>query len=160
LATATGTATTPAEQSAKEAALGQLEGASSSFLEASRVYNASSQQYTEDFNLVQRARTQTTASLADQLTVEEKSLAALQDQIAAQPTVNDFFVMYNDLFYDIPELGTINSHEYLIKKSSEYINLQANQEEILALQNEIAQLRTELLESQKQVIELQTGTTL
>jgi hypothetical protein len=91
---------------------------------------------------------------------KELGVVSIQDQIAAQPTVNDFFVMYNDLFYDIPELGTINSHEYLIKKSSEYINLQANQEEILALQNEIAQLRTELLESQKQVIELQTGTTL
>jgi hypothetical protein len=38
--------------------------------------------------------------------------------------------MYNDLFYDIPELGDINSHEYLIKKSSEYINFEANQEEI------------------------------
>jgi hypothetical protein len=91
---------------------------------------------------------------------KELGVVSIQDQIATQPTVNDFFVMYNDLFYDIPELGTINSHEYLIKKSSEYINLQANQEEILALQNEIAQLRTDLLESQKQVIELQTGTTL
>jgi hypothetical protein len=91
---------------------------------------------------------------------KELGVVSIQDQIAAQPTVNDFFVMYNDLFYDIPELGTINSHEYLIKKSSEYIDFQANQEEILALQNEIAQLRTELLASQKQVIELQTGTTL
>jgi hypothetical protein len=68
--------------------------------------------------------------------------------------------MYNDLFYNIPELGATNSHEYLIKKSSEYIGFNANQEEITALQNEIAQLRTELLDSQKQVIELQTGTTL
>jgi hypothetical protein len=68
--------------------------------------------------------------------------------------------MYNDLFYDIPELGEINSHEYLIKKSSEYINFDANQEEIEALQAEIAQLREELLDAQKQNIELQTGTTI
>lgn len=84
----------------------------------------------------------------------------IQQQISNQPTVNDFFEMYNELFYDIPETGTINSHEYIIKKSSEYINFEANQEEIDALQNEIAQLRTELLDAQKQIIELQTGTSL
>ena len=84
----------------------------------------------------------------------------IKKQLGEKPTVNEFFVMYNDLFYDIPEIGDTNSHEYLIKKSSEYIGFNANQEEITALQNEIAQLRTELLDSQKQVIELQTGTIL
>ena len=84
----------------------------------------------------------------------------IQEQIDQQPTVNDFFSMYNELFYQIPELGATNSHEYLIKKSSEYISFDANQDEIIALQNEIAQLRTDLLDAQKQVIELQTGTTL
>ena len=84
----------------------------------------------------------------------------IQQQIDAQPTVNEFFIMYNDLFYNIPETGIINSHEYLIKTSSEYIGFEANSEEIIALQAEIAQLRIDLLDSQKQVIELQTGTTL
>lgn len=91
---------------------------------------------------------------------KQLGVQTIQQQIAEQPTVNDFFEMYNDLFYDIPETGEINSHEYLIKKSSEYINFEANQEEITALQNEIAQLRTELLDAQKQIVELQTGTTL
>ena len=91
---------------------------------------------------------------------KQLGVQSIQEQIDEQPNINDFFEMYNDLFYDIPELGEVNSHEFLIKKSSEYINFEANQEEILALQNEIAQLRTELLDSQKQVIELQTGTTL
>jgi len=84
----------------------------------------------------------------------------IQEQLNAQPTTDEFFVMYNDLFYNINELGDTNSHEYLIKTSSEYINYTANQEIIDALQAEIAQLRTELLDSQKQVIELQTGTSL
>jgi hypothetical protein len=84
----------------------------------------------------------------------------IQEQINQQPTVNDFFNMYNELFYQIPELGATNSHEYLVKKSGEYIAFDANQDEIIALQNEIAQLRTDLLNAQKQVIELQTGTTL
>ena len=84
----------------------------------------------------------------------------ISEQINNQPTIDDFFKMYNDLFYVIPEFGESNSHEFLIKKSSEYIGFEANQEEIIALQNEIAQLRIDLLDSQKQVIELQTGTTL
>lgn len=79
----------------------------------------------------------------------------ISDQINNQPTIDDFFEMYNDLFYSIPEKGEIDSHEFLIKKSSEYIGFEANQEEIEALQNEIAQLRIELLDVQKQNIDLQ-----
>jgi hypothetical protein len=84
----------------------------------------------------------------------------VQEQLAVQPSVNEFFTLYNDLFYNIPELGATNSHEYLIKTSSEYIGFETNQEEIIALQAEIAQLRTDLLDAQKQVIALQTGTPL
>jgi hypothetical protein len=81
----------------------------------------------------------------------------IQEQIDQQPTVNDFFNMYNELFYQIPELGETNSHEYLIKKSSEYIDFEANQELISALQDEIAQLRIELLETQQQLALSQTA---
>jgi len=91
---------------------------------------------------------------------KQLGVQTIQEQLNQQPTVDSFFAMYNELFYNIPELGATNSHEYLIKKSSEYIGFNANQEEITALQNEIAQLRIELLNTQKQVIELQTGTTL
>ena len=84
----------------------------------------------------------------------------INEQLAVQPTTNEFFSMYNDMFYEIPELGATNSHEYLIKKSSEYVGFEANQEEIIALQAEIAQLRAELLDAQKQNIQLQTGTPL
>ena len=91
---------------------------------------------------------------------KQLGVQSIQEQIAVQPNTEEFFSMYNDLFYEIPELGATNSHEYLIKTSSEYINFEANQEIITALQVEIAQLRTELLDAQKEIIELQTGTTL
>ena len=91
---------------------------------------------------------------------KQLGVQSIQQQINDQPTVDEFFNMYNELFYDIPETGEVNSHEFLIKKSSEYIGFEANQEEILALQAEITQLRIDLLDSQKQVIELQTGTSL
>jgi len=91
---------------------------------------------------------------------KQLGVQTVQEQVNNQPTVEEFFTMYNDLFYDIPELGAVNSHEYLIKTSTEYIGFEANQEEIDALQAEIAQLRIDLLDAQKQVLELQTGTTL
>ena len=67
-----------------------------------------------------------------------------------QPTVEEFFGLYNSLFYDIPGLGETNSHEYLVKTSGEYINFEENNEEIQALQAEIAQLRSDLLSLQIQ----------
>ena len=91
---------------------------------------------------------------------KELGVKTIQEQILAQPNIEEFFAMYNDLFYNIPELGTTNSHEYLIKTSSEYIGFEANQEEILALQAEIAQLRIDLLEAEKQTIAAQTGTVI
>lgn len=91
---------------------------------------------------------------------KQLGVKSIQQQIEEQPTVEQFFTLYNQLFYEIPELGNTNSHEYLVKTSGEYIDFDQNQEEIQALQAEIAQLRTELLDAQRQIIELQTGTPL
>lgn len=77
LATATGSAVTDAEIAAKDAALAQLQGSATAFLNASRIYNASSSQYTEDFNLVQRALTNAADELDKQSTDAQKQLSAL-----------------------------------------------------------------------------------
>ena len=90
-------------------------------------------------------------------TFKQLGVKTIQEQLDSQPTIEDFFIMYNELFYDIPELGSSNSHEFLIQKSSDYINFDPNQEIIEALQNEITQLRTELLETQKQIINTNTN---
>ena len=79
----------------------------------------------------------------------------IADQIKAQPSVNDFFILYDTVFYLIPELGETNSHEYLIKKSSEYVDFEKDQTLINELQKEIAQLRTDLLDTQKLNVDLQ-----
>ena len=63
---------------------------------------------------------------------------SVQEQIDEQPTIEEFFQMYNDLFYQIPEIGNVNSHAFLVKTSGEYINFNENDELIEALQNEIA----------------------
>tara|TARA_Y100000356_G_scaffold56418_1_gene45568 strand:+ start:301 stop:753 length:453 start_codon:yes stop_codon:yes gene_type:complete len=88
---------------------------------------------------------------------KELGVESIQEQLDSQPSVSDFFQLYNDLFYSINELGETNSHEFLIKKSSEYIDFEENNEIIEALQKEIAELRTELLDTQKQLISSQTG---
>lgn len=74
----------------------------------------------------------------------------IQEQIDEKPSVQEFFDLYNELFYEINELGPTNSHEFLIKSSTEYIAFDDNNELIEALQKEIADLRAELLEAQKQ----------
>tara|TARA_R110000824_G_scaffold24337_3_gene85895 strand:- start:838 stop:1164 length:327 start_codon:yes stop_codon:yes gene_type:complete len=76
----------------------------------------------------------------------------IQEQIDEKPSVQEFFNLYNELFYEINELGSTNSHEFLIKSSTEYIAFDENNEIIEALQKEIADLRAELLEAQKQNI--------
>jgi hypothetical protein len=70
----------------------------------------------------------------------------VQEQVDEQPTVGDFFKMYNELFYQINELGATDSHEYLIKTSGEYVSFEGDNKIIKSLQKEIAGLREELLE--------------
>ena len=62
-------------------------------------------------------------------------------------TVTEFFNMYNNLFYEIPQRGE-NSHETLIVRSADYIDYVFENETIEALQREITQLREELLDEQ------------
>lgn len=67
-------------------------------------------------------------------------------------SVDQFFQYYQDLFYQIPKLGDINSHSYLVKTSSDYIgNVQVN-DVVQALIEEINQLRQDNLTLQQQII--------
>jgi hypothetical protein len=85
---------------------------------------------------------------------KELGVKTIQEQVDEQPTVQEFFNMYNTLFYNINLLGPTNSHEFLIKTSSEYIGAEQDNELINLLQAEIANLRQELLANQKQLADL------
>lgn len=67
-------------------------------------------------------------------------------------TTDDFFDLYNTLFFEIPIEGETDSHKYLIKRSTEYVGETQNTEEIDLLLDEINQLRLELLEA-RQIID-------
>jgi hypothetical protein len=75
-------------------------------------------------------------------------------------TVEQFFEYYNKIFYDIPTNGSINSHEYLVKTSGEYINAAAPNDETQLLLDEITSLRQQLLESQQRLINTQISSSL
>jgi hypothetical protein len=71
-------------------------------------------------------------------------------------SVGEFFQIYDNLFYEIPKKGEVNSHEYLIKQSTDYIGAQDVSNEIQALLDEITFLREENLTLQQNIIDLTT----
>lgn len=74
-------------------------------------------------------------------------------------SVEQFFDLYNSIFYDIPAEGDINSHQFLIERSREYIGVdETTDEEIQVLLDEITTLRQNLLDTEQELIQLQTST--
>lgn len=69
-------------------------------------------------------------------------------------TVEYFFQLYDDLFYEIQVNGNTNSHEYLVKKSGDFIGTETRSSDIDALLEEINSLRRQLLEANQQIIDL------
>ena len=76
----------------------------------------------------------------NELGVVTKDVSTFDPSLA---TVGDFFTIYQTLFYQIPKVGDINSHEFLIKESTEYTQFRAQQDEIDALLAEIDELRAQ-----------------
>lgn len=72
-------------------------------------------------------------------------------------TIDEFFKAYDDLFFEIPASGEFNSHEELIKRSTEYTGVTQTTEEIDALLDEINQLRLENLNLQQTIDELNSA---
>ena len=91
---------------------------------------------------------------------KELGIKSVQEQIDEQPTIQEFFNMYNTLFYDINEFGGNDSHEYLIKTSGQYVGATAPNDETQLLLDEITSLRQQLLAANQQVINLQISSSL
>lgn len=72
-------------------------------------------------------------------------------------SVSQFFRLYDELFYDIPSEGDLNSHEFLIERSKEYIGFEeSTPEDIQALLDEITILRQNLLDTEQEVFQLRS----
>ena len=107
----------------------------------------------ENINLNKEVFSKGTYQKTIDTSFKELGVKTIQEQIDEQPTVQEFFNMYNTLFYQIPELGSTNSHEFLVKNSGEYINNEQDNELIEALQDEITSLREEILQMQQETID-------
>lgn len=70
-------------------------------------------------------------------------------------TIEEFFRLYEKLFFTIPIEGQTNSHKYILTRSSELTDFEKNTEDIQPLLDEIADLRENLLNANNQIIELQ-----
>ena len=72
-------------------------------------------------------------------------------------TVAEFFAEYDRLFYNIPRAGNFGSHAELVKRSSSYIGVTGQSEEMQALLDEINDLRIQLLTAQQEIVNLSTN---
>lgn len=74
----------------------------------------------------------------------------LQPQEVNEFAIEDFFALYEDLFYQIPKEGDVNSHTYILNKTTEYLGVKlADDVDIQALLDEITSLRQQLVDTQQ-----------
>ena len=81
----------------------------------------------------------------------------VNDPVNIQLQIDKFFQDYKNLFFNIPKFGSTNSHEYLVKTSSEYINFTPTDDNIQALIDEINLLQLQNLELNQKTIILPIG---
>lgn len=63
-------------------------------------------------------------------------------------TIDDFFELYDQLFYQIPREGDTNSHQYILQREADYLGISISQDDVQALLDEITLLRQQILDSQ------------
>lgn len=69
-------------------------------------------------------------------------------------TVEQFFDYYNQLFFSIPATGEVNSHEYIVKRSTEYLGGPVLSDNERAYIEEINALRQQLLDQSQDYLDL------
>ena len=69
-------------------------------------------------------------------------------------TIDDFFQLYDDLFFQIPKEGEIQSHRFILNQTAEHLGININDgTNIQALLDEITTLRSELLSANKTLLD-------
>ena len=73
-------------------------------------------------------------------------------------SVDDFFELYDQLFYQIPRDGETNSHQYILQREADYLGISISQDDVQALLDEITSLRQQVLDTQTALNDLATAT--
>ena len=84
----------------------------------------------------------------------ELYVAVTASSAPANISVEAFFDLYNTLFFQIPAMGEVNSHEYLVKRSGEYLGGGVLSDNEKAYIDEINSLRQQLLEANTNYLSL------
>lgn len=92
----------------------------------------------------------------DKVIDREFSFFVEEEVLDDELTVDEFFVAYEDLYFEIPIKGGSNSHEYLVGRSNELANYEKDTQDIQPLLDEIASLREQLLTANETILELRT----
>ncbi len=69
-------------------------------------------------------------------------------------TLDDFFSLYEQLFYQIPKEGETNSHRFILQKEADYLGVMINEDDVQALLSEITLLRQQALDFQQIIKDL------
>ena len=84
--------------------------------------------------------------------VKAEEVLALEEPMP----VAEFFAEYDRLFFDIPQKGA-GSHDELVKRSSAYIGVTGQSEQVTGLLDEINSLRSQLFSAQQELVNLSTN---
>jgi len=69
-------------------------------------------------------------------------------------SVDDFFTLYDQVFYQIPKEGDTNSHQYILQREADYLGISISQDDVQALLDEITSLRQQVLDAQTTINDL------
>ena len=69
-------------------------------------------------------------------------------------TVDDFFELYDQLFYQIPIEGEAGSHRYILQREADFLGVSISQDDVQALLDEITSLRQQILDAQTTINDL------
>jgi hypothetical protein len=99
-----------------------------------------------------------TATYVRVIDTEFTQLVPPVEPIEEPVTVDRFFELYDELFFEIPVTGETDSHEYLVRRSGEYIGGEILSDNEKALIDEINSLRQQLLEANKSIVDISSIT--
>lgn len=110
----------------------------------------------QSINLIKQVYGRSTYTKVIDTKFTELATVTTASQESTQISVETFFDYYDQLFFQIPATGEVNSHEYLVKRSTEYLggSVMTDREQVYI--DEINSLRQQLLEANANYLNLNT----
>jgi hypothetical protein len=109
---------------------------------------------TQEVNLIKEVYGRNTYTRIVDTSFSELYTPVTASVVTPQITVEQFFDLYDQLFFEIPATGEVNSHEYLVKRSTEYLGGSVLTDNEQAYLEEINSLRQQLLEANQNYLNL------